>query len=726
MLPEPATTKTHTSPITRFPLLDVEASPTRARIRLKDEAWRIVGTTITELLQSYSAILFVQSRLVGMMVLLISFLDFEMAASGILSWLTAIILGRYTGAKKEDPARFLYTFNALLVGLSIGFLFKTTPLSLLLLLSASALTVMVSHALFWLLKSLKLPVLNLPFVIVSMTFYLASTRYDSLFPNSFQHLESLNFHQIPAPVQGFLRSLGFLIFMPFDFCGILLIVALFLFSRIAFFAAVLSYFVGTLTLALLTDSQTAYLNLYAYNFILTGIALGGVFLIPSKRSYLFACLGAFLAVFILNAVSVVFNTLAIPVFTLPFNIVVLLFVYVLTQRGTPEISLSSKELPEASLANHLNFVRRFDPLIPKPLLPFSGRWTVYQGFDGQWTHRGVWKYAYDFIIQDDKGMSCSSPGDTLEDYYCYGKPVFSPVSGTVIDANDSFRDNPIGEIDTSRPWGNFVILYCPLGYYIEISHLKQRSLKVKTGDFVQIGEVLAACGNSGYSSQPHLHIQVQYGPELGSETSRFYFSNCLDESRTLVESRPLETGMAVEPFTYSYKLSRALSFIVGDCFSYEFHINGREVGRLRIRVETAGRGSRHFAIEGTEDKIFFGLEDNRFAFYSLEGKRNSPLELFFAALPKVPICSEGEVRWSEPLPDNILFHGSSLSGFFRSFHHGARNVTGNYRFLHEDEVVGEISNGSQFARTRIVFDEVKGFRQVFVETTDNTYTLTMV
>ena len=707
-------------------LVQASAAGHRSRLYdLFDVGWAKIRTAGLELLYSYSTLLFVRSGLIGSVLLFCSFLNLNLGIAGILSWLTAISFSSLLGIRKGDPVRIICEYNALIVGFSIGFLFRFSFLSLLLVTGASALTVLVSCTLYSLLsKNLRLPVLNLPFLICSTIIYLASIRYSSLFVDSFYiYSRLLNLNALPACVQGLLRSLGILIFMPYDICGILILAGLLVFSRIAFFAAVLSYYLGTTAVALLTGSFTnAYSNLYCFNFILTGMAIAAVFLVPSRRSYLFALLGVLLSVFVLDAASVVWIHFGVPVFTLPFNLVVLLLVYVLIQTGYPEITLSIKSSPEASLSNYLNFARRFDRVFPRPFLPFSGRWTVYQGFDGKWTHKGAWKYAYDFLIEDDRGRTHQNQGDLIEDYFCYGKPILAPVSGTVVDASDCLKDNPPGEVDKNSNWGNYILLYSPYGYYVEISHLKHASLKVKNGDSVKAGEVIAACGNSGHSAQPHIHMQVQYTSQLGSETGRFYLSNCIGAG-ALLRNKSLDDGMKVEPLTASRRLSKKLAFVLDDVFTFTLLREGVETGEARFVVKMASDGARYLKIDGTQDRLYFGFEDNCFVFYSLEGSRHSPLRLLFAAMPRIPLCSEAGVSWEDPLPDNILSANHSLNGFLRSFHHDLGKATGNYRFVSADEIRGEISNGKQLATTSLVLDDMKGFSEVLLETSDGTFGL---
>ncbi|MBC8386112.1 MAG: urea transporter [Candidatus Cloacimonetes bacterium] len=483
---------------------------------------------IDNLLYSYSTLLFMHNRIVGAILLITTFFNKNIALLGLISWLTTFIFARFIGIKKDDVVHTIYTYNSLLVGFSIGFLFKISFLSIFLTVGTSILTVLLSYTLYSLFSYyLRLPVLNIPFTMVSTIIYLASVKYSALFVDSFYPHDMLNIPSLPASIQGLFRTFGVLLFSPYDIIGILVLVAILVYSRISFILAILSYYLGISVLALLKGSYAqAYADISTFNFILVGMALGGIFFIPSKRSYTLALIGVIVSVFILDAVSVFWSSFGIPVFTLPFNIVVLLFVYVLMNLGYKRINLFIKESPEASLASFLNFRKRFDYITPQPYLPFSGKWTVYQSFDDIWTHKGHWQYAYDFVITDEEGNTFCKKGTKLEDYYCYGKPVLSPIDGTVVDGYDQLKDNPIGSVDKKNNWGNYIIIQSEFGYYVEISHLQTKSLQVKIGDSVKFGAILGNCGNSGYSPLPHIHMQIQFLPNLASQTIEFNISFC--------------------------------------------------------------------------------------------------------------------------------------------------------------------------------------------------------
>jgi murein DD-endopeptidase MepM/ murein hydrolase activator NlpD len=78
-----------------------------------------------------------------------------------------------------------------------------------------------------------------------------------------------------------------------------------------------------------------------------------------------------------------------------------------------------------------------------------------------------------------------------------------------------------GEYDRSHPVGNHVVLEIAPRRYVLLAHLRAGSLRVKPGDQVVCGQPLAECGNSGNTSEPHVHMQVQDGPEYTDDVRTF-------------------------------------------------------------------------------------------------------------------------------------------------------------------------------------------------------------
>jgi len=148
-------------------------------------------------------------------------------------------------------------------------------------------------------------------------------------------------------------------------------------------------------------------------------------------------------------------------------------------------------------------------------LPFDGEWFVYQGgrnlFENGYSGDDDQRYGIDFVYLKN-GRLFSGPGGVgskLEDYYCFGQPVLAPADGTVIKAETYYDDNPPGKPTGDPADGNVVVISHGNGETSLINHLKQNSLKVKVGDTVKQGQVIAECGNSGQGPVPHIHYQLQ-------------------------------------------------------------------------------------------------------------------------------------------------------------------------------------------------------------------------
>lgn len=118
------------------------------------------------------------------------------------------------------------------------------------------------------------------------------------------------------------------------------------------------------------------------------------------------------------------------------------------------------------------------------------------------------KYALDIVAIDGWGRRSTGwyPAE-LDKYVIFGKPLYSPCEGTVTKAVDGFPDLPPPASDPRNPPGNHVVIHCQ-GVNVVLAHLKQGSVVVDPGDHVQAGELIGAIGNSGNTSEPHLHIHA--------------------------------------------------------------------------------------------------------------------------------------------------------------------------------------------------------------------------
>ncbi len=170
-------------------------------------------------------------------------------------------------------------------------------------------------------------------------------------------------------------------------------------------------------------------------------------------------------------------------------------------------------------------------------MPFAGRWLVQNSPARRDPSLGIdefgQRYAIDFVGVDDRGRT--SPvrdwrtllADEPPDRFVgFGRPILAPVDGTVVAVHDGEPDHParrsqlalipyaLGQAGRLRRGpdavaGNRVVVADrATGAYVALVHLRAGSLRVAVGESVAIGQALAECGNSGNSTEPHVHVQA--------------------------------------------------------------------------------------------------------------------------------------------------------------------------------------------------------------------------
>lgn len=157
--------------------------------------------------------------------------------------------------------------------------------------------------------------------------------------------------------------------------------------------------------------------------------------------------------------------------------------------------------------------RHLDYQTKTPLrLPFQGDWFVFWGGRTEAENRHVFsvhqRFASDLLILRN-GRSHTGDGTANEQYHCFGRPILAPGAGKVAVAVDGLPDNKPGERDRARPPGNYVVIDHGNGEFSFLAHLKRGSVAVESGSAVRAGDRIGLCGNSGNSSEPHLHYHLQ-------------------------------------------------------------------------------------------------------------------------------------------------------------------------------------------------------------------------
>ncbi|MGB8345010.1 MAG: M23 family metallopeptidase, partial [Ktedonobacteraceae bacterium] len=162
------------------------------------------------------------------------------------------------------------------------------------------------------------------------------------------------------------------------------------------------------------------------------------------------------------------------------------------------------------------------PSIPMSL-PFECFWTVINGgLDKQSSHSWnliTQRYAYDLVITNKDGKKYDADGSKAENYYAFGQDVLAPADGMVTKVQNNMRDYAYagtGSINlrTRDMRGNYLVIRHTDHVYSFIAHLRKNSCIVKPGDFVKRGQVIARCGNSGHSTEPHIHFHLQDHPNF--------------------------------------------------------------------------------------------------------------------------------------------------------------------------------------------------------------------
>ncbi|MDO5980993.1 M23 family metallopeptidase [Flavivirga spongiicola] len=168
---------------------------------------------------------------------------------------------------------------------------------------------------------------------------------------------------------------------------------------------------------------------------------------------------------------------------------------------------SNDDLPDAYASDYLNYETK-----TALELPFEDTWWVFWGGRGvkenyHAAHREQ-RFALD-LVQRINGSTHMGNGSKNEDYYCFGKRLNAPGDGKIITVVNDVYDNIPGEFNASIPTGNLVVIDHENGEFSFLAHFKEGSIVVSVGDKVLKGQELGKTGNSGNSSEPHLHYHLQ-------------------------------------------------------------------------------------------------------------------------------------------------------------------------------------------------------------------------
>ena len=611
---------------------------------------------MTRVLTVYSRVTFGNGSGPGALFFLATFLkDPAQGLSGILGLLSAYFCAGTFGRSAGELESSGYALNGLLVGLALGFFFNISwPLAALLFVSG-ALVVSIALACRHVAERyISVPVLSWPFVATTWIALLAARRFVGVEIATDRSKETApGLGLVPEPVALYFESLGACFLQPSGSTGVLVFVGMLCISRWATVLSVLGFAWGSsVYLGLGGDQGDLSMHFVGCNFILTSIAIGGVFTVLTSASIALSMLAVAVAAMIGAATLTTLELLGIPPLTLPFLLTTGLFVFTLSLRqrsGTIQLVAHAPGTPEQNLTRAVFYARRYpDSEIPLLHPPVLGQWLVTQGLGGPHTHQGLWSQAWDFEVADSTGATYRGSGTHTSDYHAWGAPVVAPADGTVIRVVSHIDDNLVGAVDTVQNWGNLVLLCHGNEIFSLLCHLKKGSVLVREGERVRRNQVVGEVGNSGRSPVPHLHFHVQATPEIGAPTRParllHYVVKDTDGARYETHGIPSE-GQQISPMQVDRDVQNAVNLPPGTrlCWCIEGTSGTREeiwqstidpLGFFHIESNNGGRAG-------------FYRDENYFTVFEYEGPRDSLLAFFYLGTPRVPFIGDSRVAWRD-------------------------------------------------------------------------------
>ncbi len=127
------------------------------------------------------------------------------------------------------------------------------------------------------------------------------------------------------------------------------------------------------------------------------------------------------------------------------------------------------------------------------------------------------------------------------DYYCFDKEIIAVGDGVVVDILNNVHDNIPGEHNVNQAYGNHIIIDHGNNEYSIFAHLKYKSIIVSKNQKIEQGKIIARCGNSGNSSEAHLHYHMQNTPNLlNGEGLPTQFNNYIVDDKKVINGEPVQ------------------------------------------------------------------------------------------------------------------------------------------------------------------------------------------
>lgn len=288
-----------------------------------------ISSLISASLKGFSQVLLVGNTFSGCLILLgITLHSPILGLMAFLSSLVGTITGKYCGGNRQMIHEGIFGFNSVLCGIA-AVLFLHGDKRLFIALFAAVIAALLMALLSKLLSKWRIPVLTIPFVVVTWIGLLAAYRFDKLYmdPNfvvSSPALWNLPTEGTPTLLIGLIKGIGEVFVIDSIWTGSLILVALFWAGWRFGFYAIIGAFVSWLTAYFIgADSQSLNLGLYNYNAVLTIIAVS---LVYGKKRLLIGIIAATLTVPVTAGLELLLDPLGLPALTFPFILCSWLFI----------------------------------------------------------------------------------------------------------------------------------------------------------------------------------------------------------------------------------------------------------------------------------------------------------------------------------------------------------------------------------------------------------------
>ncbi len=631
----------------------------------------------------------------NVLALIILFVTFFSPAIGICGFAAIILINvsaYFIGFNRDEIHNGIFGFNALFLGLAMGYEFSFNSTFIALFITAIMILLLITVWLKGLFAIYHLPFLSFPFILSYWIVSLASSNFINVHLDE-NHIYTINetmrnetslFYQFVHCIDDinifsfaliYFKTLAGTFFQTSVLGGILIALGLLYFSRIAFSLSVIGFSLAYFFYSVFgADVGDLNYNLVGANFIFLAIAIGCFFLIPNIHSYITVIVLIPILMFVAMSLGKILSVFQLKAYSFSFSVVCTAFLFSLNQRWLNKylhVVTIQYFSAEKTIYKYINSLQRFkNEHLYKISLPFAGEWNVSQGYDGKITHLGEWSKALDFVIVDSKSNTYREPTSRREDFnrenfYCYNKEIFAPYDGYVYDIVNTVEENDIGDMNTEYNWGNTVIINHLNGLFSQISHIKKDSFGVFIGQYITKGTYIATCGNSGRSPEPHIHFQLQTLPTVGAKTLAYPISYFIERKGTekflKISEVPAE-GSFISNVQVNELLINSFSFYPGHKMSFQKE-NGVDIVNWEVHTDALNRTYIH--CEKSKSFAYFVNDGVMLYFTDFEGDRDSLLFHFYLATYRQLLGYYEHIQITDNVP--LIHFNNKLIQFFQDF-----------------------------------------------------------